>query len=131
MDWAKIDLGAKLWNVPVDRMKNGEPHNVPLSDAAIACSPTDGGKSGAVFPGTFKAHKHRLTKLVKGRRTLHGMRSTFTDWATETTGSDTIAQLCLSQVKGTKTERAYKRTTILPHRGELSNKWAAFATGEK
>jgi integrase len=129
MDWAEIDQGAKLWSIPADRMKNGEPHNVPLSDAALACLPPQA--TGPVFPGTFKAHKHRLTKLMKGHGTLHGMRSTFVDWATEETGSDTIAQLCLSHVKGTKTERAYKRTTLLDKRRELLNKWAAFATGEK
>jgi integrase len=35
--WSEIDLAAKLWVVPADRMKNGErEHRVPLSDAAMA-----------------------------------------------------------------------------------------------
>ena len=34
--WAEIDLAAKLWTIPADRMKAGEEHEVPLSDAAVA-----------------------------------------------------------------------------------------------
>ena len=34
--WDEIDLDAKTWTIPGDRMKAGKPHRVPLSDAAIA-----------------------------------------------------------------------------------------------
>src|SRR5262245_20640231 len=34
--WAEIDLDARLWRVPAERMKAGKEHGVPLSDAAIA-----------------------------------------------------------------------------------------------
>jgi integrase len=36
MTWDEIDLDAKLWTLPPERVKNGERHQVPLSDAAIA-----------------------------------------------------------------------------------------------
>jgi integrase len=36
MRWDEIDLEARLWTLPAERVKNGERHEVPLSDAAIA-----------------------------------------------------------------------------------------------
>src|SRR5205809_7709613 len=36
MRWDEIDLTNKLWTLPAERVKNGERHEVPLSDAAIA-----------------------------------------------------------------------------------------------
>jgi integrase len=32
--WGEIDLAAKVWTVPADRMKSAREHRVPLSDAA-------------------------------------------------------------------------------------------------
>lgn len=34
--WPEIDLEAKVWTVPGERMKAGREHRVPLSDTAIA-----------------------------------------------------------------------------------------------
>jgi integrase len=34
--WGEIDLKAKVWAVPAERMKAGRPHRVPLSDRAVA-----------------------------------------------------------------------------------------------
>ena len=36
MVWGEIDLDAKLWSVPAERMKMGKEHEIPLSDAAVA-----------------------------------------------------------------------------------------------
>ena len=39
--WGEIDLAAKVWTVPAERMKAGREHRVPLSDAAL-----DGARQG-------------------------------------------------------------------------------------
>ncbi len=36
MRWREVDLDAKVWTVPGDRMKAGKTHRVPLSPAAMA-----------------------------------------------------------------------------------------------
>lgn len=36
MMWEEIDLTAKVWTIPAERTKNGKPHAVPLTSAAIA-----------------------------------------------------------------------------------------------
>ena len=33
--WAEIDIGAKEWTVPAERMKAGKEHRVPLSEPAV------------------------------------------------------------------------------------------------
>lgn len=35
MRWDELDLEKKLWTLPAERVKNGERHEVPLSDAAL------------------------------------------------------------------------------------------------
>jgi integrase len=35
MRWDEVDLANKLWTLPAERVKNGERHEVPLSDAAL------------------------------------------------------------------------------------------------
>lgn len=34
--WNQFDLAERLWTVPVERMKAGKEHRVPLSDATLA-----------------------------------------------------------------------------------------------
>jgi integrase len=36
MRWEEVDLEQKLWTLPAERVKNGQRHEVPLSDAAVA-----------------------------------------------------------------------------------------------
>lgn len=128
MDWSEIDLAAKLWTIPAERMKNGTAHVVPLTDAAIACLPPK--STGQVFPGTAYENGEAFKKLMKGTgATTHGFRSSFADWAIDTTGSDDLAQLCLSHKKGSKVERAYRRSTGVDQRRKLMEQWAAHVIG--
>ena len=36
MRWEEIDWQDKVWTCPEERMKNGEAHRVPLTDAMIS-----------------------------------------------------------------------------------------------
>ena len=36
MPWAELDLAERLWRLPRERTKNNRPHEIPLSDAAMA-----------------------------------------------------------------------------------------------
>jgi integrase len=50
--WQEIDLAAKTLTLPGSRTKNGEPHEIPLSDAAVEIIeglPHIEGKAGLVF----------------------------------------------------------------------------------
>src|SRR5439155_24319834 len=34
--WSELDLNAKVWRIPAERMKAAQAHRVPLSEAALA-----------------------------------------------------------------------------------------------
>ena len=76
-------------------MKGGKEHRVPLSPAAIAllkALPTESG-NGNLFIGargdrTSQAAVTVLPKRLGYDVTVHGFRSTFSDWAHERTGAN-------------------------------------------
>lgn len=83
----EIDLDAKVWTVPADRMKAGREHRVPLSDRAIEILrdlPRERG--GYLFPGGKEKSplsNMAMLELLRGMRpglTVHGFRSAFKDW---------------------------------------------------
>lgn len=58
MRWAEVDLVRKTWSLPGDRTKNKRPHEIPLSDAAVAILkdlPHVSGDAGYVFTTTGKS----------------------------------------------------------------------------
>jgi integrase len=96
MRWNELDLENKLWTLPAERVKNGERHEVPLSDAAIeiiTTLPRIKTTKGYVFTTTrdaavsgFSRAKDRLdaaiqASLTKGAKppehwTFHDLRRT-------------------------------------------------------
>jgi len=134
--WAEIDLKAKLWAIPAERMKAGKAHRVPLSDAAIkllkAMPRIDG--SELIFPGAKgQLSDMSLTAVTRRMGTdcvPHGFRSSFRDWAADARFPREIAELALAHAntKG-KVERAYWRDDALDQRAELMAAWSTYCAG--
>jgi len=132
--WSEFDIQGKLWTIPADRMKAGREHRVPLSDRALeflADLPRDG---EFVFPGA-RAGKPlsnmAMLELLRGMcgkgATVHGFRSTFRDWAGETTAfPNEMLELALAHAVGDKVEAAYRRGDMMLKRRRLMDAWAAF-----
>ena len=59
--------------------------------------------------------------------TVHGFRSTFSDWAREQTNypRDVVEQ-CLAHVIKDKSEAAYRRGDSLPKRTRLMTEWSRY-----
>jgi integrase len=118
-EWSEIDLGNRLWSIPPERMKGGDPHIVPLSDGAIEILETMRTLrvSNYVFPGTKprapltgKSFERLLARLGVDCVT-HGFRSTFRDWAGDTTSFDPeVCEIAIAHNHGSATERAYRRS---------------------
>jgi integrase len=142
--WAEIDLEKRLWTIPQERMKmrgkqdRGD-HVVPLSDAAVAILEAIRGDeipdwNALVFKGRFG------TRLAEGglrcvcRRidptiTVHGFRSTFSDWAgDETDASEETREFCLAHVKK-GVAAAYRHKKSVAKRRALMQQWADFCNG--
>ena len=115
----KVDFDKAVWVIPAGRMKAGKEHRVPLSDRAVAIlTGLEEVRTGDfVFPGT--AHGKPLTEMAMARQlrrmkaddiTVHGFRSTFRDWASETTRFRTRSVSRRWRIlSANKTEAAYRR----------------------
>jgi len=133
--WDEIDLAEKVWTVPADRMKAGRAHRVPLCERAIAILE----KLSATRAGDFIFTGHRegrplsnmaMLELLRGMEdglTVHGFRSTFRDWAAETTGHPNhVVEMALAHTIGDKVEAAYRRGDLFEKRRALMQDWASY-----
>lgn len=137
MKWAEVDLDARLWTIPAERMKGGKEHRVPLTDAAIALLGPHYNEDTLVFSSEAKEGKPIsdmsmtavLRRMGRGDITVHGFRSTFRDWAGETTGFPReVIEAALAHGIKDKAEAAYARSDLFDNRRDLMNAWAAVAT---
>jgi integrase len=135
MRWAEVDLKAKTWVVPAERMKGHREHRVPLSDAAVRILERLERESEYVFPGSGRAclSETSMLKLMRrmghGRITSHGFRSSFSDWAAEQTHFPReVCEAALAHMTGNDVERAYRRGDQLEKRRKLMQQWATFCS---
>ena len=135
--WAEIDLEAKVWTVPAERMKAKREHRVPLSDRARdilreAQALADG--SGLVFsPRAGKPLSDttlpKMLKVLGIPAVPHGFRSSFRDWAQECTNTPrAVMEAALAHTNPDKTEAAYARSDLFERRRTLMDQWAAYLT---
>ena len=138
--WDEIDLAARTWTIPGERMKTGREHRVPLSDAAVAVleQARTIHKGELVFPSPMKMHKPlsdmSLTKVLRDtglaeRATIHGFRSSFRDWCADTGKPRELAEAALAHVVG-GTEGAYFRSDVFERRRAVMQSWADYLSGE-
>ena len=135
-EWDEIDLANRVWVVPASRMKADREHRVPLSGAALAVLKAVQAirQSDYVFPGRRQGRPVgentpvRLAKQAAGSNiTVHGLRSTFRDWASERTSfSREVAEMALAHAIPNAVEAAYRRGDLFDKRRKLMDAWAAY-----
>lgn len=133
---SEFDLTEKLWTIPAERMKAKRIHRVPMSDRMVevvqqAVHLSAGSKY--LFPGlTLEKPLSNMVFLKMLERmdvkvTAHGFRSSFRDWASETTNFPReVVEMALAHTIENKVEAAYRRGDLLEKRRELMNAWATF-----
>jgi integrase len=136
--WDEIDFGQKTWTVPPVRLKTGKkqpdkPHVVPLAPAALKILTGQSRNSEFVFAAPRSGgamERHALADVMKamGRReTVHGFRSSFSDWAADNTAfPQEVREQALSHAISNKVEAAYRRGALLEKRRRLMDAWADF-----
>ncbi len=138
--WDEIDTASKVWTVPAKRMKAGREHRIPLCSRAMEILHTmkAAKQNDYVFPGhSITKHPHLSTgaflAVMKrtgqyAQYTPHGLRSTFRDWASETTQfSNETLELALAHTIKNKAEAAYRRQDQLEKRAKLMQQWQQYA----
>jgi integrase len=138
--WSEFDLTERLWTIPGSRMKAGVEHVIPLSDRCIEILQSlpreDDNPLSFVFPGLIAGQSLGTTSLATvlermgyDHCTVHGFRSSFMDWAHETTNFAKVTiDKSLAHVIPDETEAAYRRGNLLLKRRALMNAWAKFAS---
>jgi integrase len=136
-EWVEIDFGARLWTVPAERMKGEEEHVVPLCARSLEIlrdMREQDPDSKYIFPGRKRgqplsnmAMANLLERMGLTAITVHGFRSTFSDWAGETTSfQDTVIEMSLAHKIEDEVKAAYRRGTLLQKRRRLLELWEKY-----
>ena len=142
--WAEFNMADATWTIPASRMKGGREHRVPLAPAALdvlrrakevatppfpayeLTFPNGNGDGRQVNAMTALRFFHRQ---FEGDYSIHGLRSTFQDWAAEQTDTPAeIVEHALAHLEGSATIRAYRRTDYFEKRRSLMSAWADYVT---
>lgn len=132
--WPEIDVKAKVWTVPGERMKAGKEHRVPLSLPALKLIKElpRFAESEYVFPSPTGGVLSDMTlsavlRRMKVEAVPHGFRSTFRDWCSEKTNfPHEVAEMALAHAIANKVEAAYRRGDLFAKRREMMDRWAQF-----
>ncbi len=134
------EIDDKVWIVPPGRMKSGNEHRVPLTDAALRVVRDRPDEDEAfLFPAdnpkrplSNMAMAMLLRRMGYGEITVHGFRSSFRDWAAERTNyPNHVVEMALAHAIEGKVEAAYRRGDLFDKRRRLAEDWAKFCTTPK
>lgn len=67
-----------------------------------------------------------IQRLLKTNATMHGMRSTFRDWASENLIHDVLAEKQLMHATGSEVVQAYQRSDLLEKRRPMMEQWDSY-----
>ena len=140
--WEEIDLTKLVWSIPSERMKGGKVHQVPLTDRMTVilndCKKLKT-NNDLLFPSEINGEalsnntmRLALKKRLKIDATVHGMRSSFKDWASETTNfANEVSEMALAHTISNKTELAYRRRTLIEKRRQLMQRWSDYLNNKE
>jgi integrase len=135
--WAEINFDTATWTVPVQRMKAGREHRVPLSRRALEIVRELHAirQSQFVFPGirgplSNMSLLKMLKMMARADLTTHGFRSSFRDFCGDKTNFDReTIEFALAHGISDKTEAAYRRESAFDKRAKLMDAWDAYCNG--
>uniref|UniRef100_UPI003A977306 integrase domain-containing protein n=2 Tax=Klebsiella/Raoultella group TaxID=2890311 RepID=UPI003A977306 len=123
--WAEIDLDAKLWTIPAERMKAKREHIVPLSPQALeileVMKPISAHRTH-VFPSRNDPKKPMNSQTANaalkrigfgGKLVAHGLRSIASTALNEQDFSPDVIESALAHTDKNEVRRAYNRSIYL------------------
>jgi integrase len=153
MRWDELDLDAKTWMLPGERVKNNNKHEVPLSDLAVEilkAQPRIKTTKGFVFTTTrdaavsgFSRAKDRLDETIAGAGepiehwTFHDLRRTMASGMARLGIQLPVIEKILNHTSGTfrGVVGVYQRHTFADEKRAALQAWASFVqsavSGEK
>lgn len=141
--WAEIDLDAKLWTIPAERMKAKREHIVPLSPQALeileVMKPISAHRTH-VFPSrndpkqpmNSQTANAALKRIGYGDKLVaHGLRSIASTAMNEAGLNSDVIEAALAHIEKNEVRRAYNRSTYLEKRKKLMSWWGNFIVNSK
>lgn len=135
--WAEIDLDAKLWTIPAERMKAKREHIVPLSSQAIGIleimKPISAHRE-YIFPSRNDPKQPMNSQTANaalkrigygGKLVAHGLRSIASTCMNEAEFNPDVIEAALAHIEANEVRRAYNRSTYLEHRIQLMEWWGS------
>ncbi|MEP8452996.1 integrase domain-containing protein [Enterobacter bugandensis] len=141
--WVELDLDAKLWTIPAERMKAKREHIVPLSPQALdileVMKPISSHRE-YVFPSrndptqpmNSQTANAALKRIGYGRKLVaHGLRSIASTAMNEAGFNADVIESALAHSDKNEVRRAYNRSIYLDKRIELMNWWGLYVNMSK
>ncbi|HEI9817906.1 TPA: tyrosine-type recombinase/integrase [Serratia marcescens] len=133
--WTEIDFAAKLWIIPVERMKAKREHIVPLSPQALeileVMTPISAHRE-YIFPSRNDPKQSMNSQTANAalkrvgyddKLVAHGLRSIASTAMNEAGFNADIIEAALAHSDRNEVRRAYNRTTYLEARKALMEWW--------
>lgn len=144
-EWGEVNLEAEIWEIPAARMKMKQPHVVPLATQSVVILKALHeltGQGRYLFPSSRSPERPMSDNAIlsalrrmgfeKDEMSGHGFRAmarTILDEVLQVR-PDLIEHQLAHAVKDAN-GRAYNRTTHLPERKRMMQKWADYLDGLK
>ena len=132
LKWSELDFDKATAMIPPERRKDKrtEPFIVPLSRQAVALLKSLPKTGEYVFSYSGAAplkHGSLWSQLQNvGGASVHGARSTFSDWCAKNEKNFLVSEKCLMHSVGNQVFRAYQRDDLLEQRRKLLQEWADY-----
>ncbi|HDC4450443.1 TPA: integrase domain-containing protein [Enterobacter kobei] len=136
--WAEINLEAKLWTIPAERMKAKREHIVPLSSQALeileVMKPISAHREH-VFPSRNDPKQPMNSQTANaalkrigygGKLVAHGLRSIASTALNEADFNPDVIEAALAHSDRNEVRRAYNRSVYLEQRILLMGWWGSF-----
>ncbi|WP_338121843.1 integrase domain-containing protein [Pantoea ananatis] len=133
--WVEIDLIAKLWTIPAERMKAKREHVVPLSSQALEIleimKPISSHRD-YIFPSRHNPKRPMNSQTANaalkrigysGKLVAHGLRSIASTVLNEEGFNSDVIEAALAHSDKNEVRKAYNRSTYIEKRKELMNWW--------
>jgi len=131
--WAEIDLNARLWTIPAERMKAKREHIIPLSPQVLEILETMKPVSAHrehVFPSRNDPKQPMNSQTANaalkrigygGKLVAHGLRSIASTALNEAGFNSDVIEAALAHSDKNEVRKAYNRSTYLNARIDLMN----------
>ena len=134
--WEEINLNAKVWIIPAERMKKRREHRIPLTDQMIELlelmKPISGHRE-FIFPSdrepTKSCNSQTANMALKrmgfsGRLVSHGLRSLASTTLNEQAFDKDLVESALSHVEENQVRGAYNHADYLDRRRSMMSWWS-------